>query len=147
VHFYSMMARDAMRADVIFVIGSGLADLHLNTCLAEARWRKPKPPLLYVDWWPNSFEEDAYFEPDRKSIQLFHRLQVHIAETYRGMRKGGWIISEGSDAAIWDKGFSTFLHEPGQLEEVLSELMGANAPTIIDRLLRRCYRGVSKLRP
>jgi hypothetical protein len=83
VHFYSMMARDAMRADVIFVIGSGLADLHLNTCLAEARWRKPKPPLLYVDWWPNSFEEDAYFEPDRKSIQLFHRLQVHIAECER----------------------------------------------------------------
>jgi hypothetical protein len=146
VHFYSMMARDAMRADVIFVIGSGLADLHLNACLAEARSRKSKPPLLYVDWWPNNFEEDTSFEPDRKSIQLFHRLQVHIAETHGGTRKGGWIVSEERTSAIWDRGFSNFLSEPEQLAEILSELMGTNAPTTIDRLLRRCYRSFSKPR-
>ena len=63
-HFYSAMARDAMRADVIYVIGSGLADLHLNTWLGEARARTPKPPLLVVDLWPHGFEDDTYFELD-----------------------------------------------------------------------------------
>ena len=38
-------------ADVIYVIGSGLADLHLNTWLHEARTRSPRTPILFIDWW------------------------------------------------------------------------------------------------
>jgi hypothetical protein len=87
-HFYSMMARDAMRADIVFVIGSGLDDLHLNTWLGEARSRTPKPPLLFVDYWSKRFENDTYFELDQKTIQLFHKLQVHISERHRGYGLG-----------------------------------------------------------
>lgn len=124
LHFYSMMARDAMGADVIFVLGSGLADLHLNTWLAEARSRSPKPPLLFVDYWPNGYEDDTYFESDRKTIELFHRLQVHVTERYRGTRTGGWIVSPDRTAAIWDKGFQAFLNAPGELDAVLGQLTG-----------------------
>lgn len=49
-HFYASMMRDVMRADVIFVIGSGLGDLHLNALLHEARSRQPPTPLLFVDF-------------------------------------------------------------------------------------------------
>ncbi|MEI9803535.1 MAG: hypothetical protein WDN48_02430 [Pseudolabrys sp.] len=139
-HFYSMMARDAMRADIIFVIGSGLADLHLNTWLAEARCRNQSPPLLYVDWWKNGFEDDTYFEIDRKIIQLFHRLRVHITEHMRGTRMDGWVVSQDNSAAVWDKGFSTFLNAPDQLERVLSRLLGARKPGPVCRAVRRAYR-------
>jgi hypothetical protein len=71
-HFYSALARDAMVADVIFVIGSGLADLHLNTWLHEARSQKPMTPILFVDWWEDNFLNHARFEIDRKGVAVFH---------------------------------------------------------------------------
>jgi hypothetical protein len=143
-HFYSMMARDSMRADIIFVIGSGLADLHLNTCLAEARSRSTRPPLLYVDWWPNSFEEDVYDDTDSKSVRLFHKLKVHISREHRGTRDGGWLISQDRSAAIWDKGFASFLKEDLQLDRIHSNLMGVNAPSLLDRAIRSFYRRISR---
>lgn len=145
-HFYSMMARDAMRADVIFVIGSGLADLHVNTWLAEARSRSPMPPLLFVDFWPNGFEEDTYFDVDRKTTELFHRLRVHITERYRGTRAGNWIVSHDQTAAIWDKGFQAFLNAPAELESVLGMLPRVPARSRPRRLSRRLYRRWSSRR-
>jgi SIR2-like domain len=143
-HFYSMMARDAMRSDIIFVIGSGLADLHLNTWLAEARSRAPKPPLLFVDYWPKGFEDDTYFEVDPKTINLFHRLQVHITENYRGKRVGNWLVSQDRTAAIWDSGFQAFLNSPAGLRAVLSSLHGVPHQSPLHRLWRRAYRRWSR---
>jgi hypothetical protein len=145
-HFYSMMARDAMRSDIIFVIGSGLADLHLNTWLAEARSRSPKPPLLFVDYWPSGFENDAYFVADRKTIALFHRLQVHVTADYPGNRVGNWIVSKDGNAAIWAKGFQAFLNSPAELRTVLPFLKGAPLPSPLRRLWRRAYRGWTQCR-
>ncbi len=145
-HFYSMMARDAMRSNVIFVIGSGLADLHLNTWLAEARSRSPKPPLLFVDFWTNGYEHDTYFELDRKTIELFHSLQVQVTEHYRGTRVGNWIVSGDRTAAIWDKGFQAFLNAPDELDMVLGRLSGVPSPTRTRRLVRRLYRRWSSRR-
>ena len=48
-HYYASMARDAMMADIIYVIGSGLGDLHVNTWLGDARRKNPMPPLVFVD--------------------------------------------------------------------------------------------------
>lgn len=145
-HFYSMMARDAMQADVIFVIGSGLADLHLTTWLAEARSRSPKPPLLFIDFWPNGYEDDTYFDLDRKTVELFHRLQVHITDRYQGTRAGNWIVSHDGTAAIWDKGFQAFLNAPDELETVLGMLPRVPARSRSRRLTRRLYRSWSKRR-
>jgi len=145
-HFYSMMARDAMRADVIFVIGSGLTDLHLNTWLAEARSRTPKPPLLFIDFWPNGYEDDTYFEVDRKLIELFHCLQVHVNERYRGERLDDWIVSEDRTAAIWDKGFQAFLNAPDQLDTVLGRLLGVPRTSRTRRMTRHLYRRWSSYR-
>lgn len=139
-HYYSLMARDAMQAGIIFVIGSGLADLHLNTWLSEARSRNPKPPLLFVDYWPNGFEGDTYFENDRKTIELFHRLDVQITERQSGTRSGDWIVSQDRTAAIWDKGFQAFLNAPDQLETVLEMLPSVPRKTRIGRLIRCLHR-------
>ena len=121
--FYSALARDAMLSDLLIVIGSGLGDLHLNTWLDEARSRKPKPPLLFVDYWPNGFEDDTYFEVEGKTIELFHRLQVHISERMRGTRFGtGWTLADDRTSAIWDRGFQAFLNAPGEMRDVLTQL-------------------------
>ena len=50
-HYYASMARDTLAADVVYVIGSGLSDLHLNTWLCDARAKKSSPPLVFVDHW------------------------------------------------------------------------------------------------
>lgn len=143
-HFYAAMAQDLMRADLIFVIGSGLADLHLNTWLAEARSRRPKPTLLFVDFWANGFEDDTYFEVDPKIIELFHRLQVHISDTLRGTRVGtGWTMSQDCTSAVWEKGFQAFLNAPDELQEVRSALRGGPRPPLWSRLARRIHLGRS----
>ena len=61
-HYYARLARDALTADLILIIGSGLFDLHLNTWLNEARRRDPTPPLVFVDYWSNGFLDDTSFE-------------------------------------------------------------------------------------
>jgi hypothetical protein len=58
-HFYAAMMNDVMRSDVIYVIGSGLGDLHLNSLIHEARSRNPSTPLVFVDYWKNGFEQNS----------------------------------------------------------------------------------------
>lgn len=49
--YYSALNREAMEADLILVLGSGLADLHLNTFLKATRRAGPDVPILYVGYW------------------------------------------------------------------------------------------------
>lgn len=62
-------------ADLIFVIGSGLTDLHVNTWLHEAHSRTPQTPLLFVGYWTDGFEAER-FELKRTSIE-FLALSIH----------------------------------------------------------------------
>ncbi|MCX7093822.1 MAG: SIR2 family protein [Methylobacter sp.] len=122
-HFYSAMARDIMQADVIFVIGSGLGDLHLNTWLKESRLRKPATPLLFVDWWEDGFLETVEFDFDRKEIEMLHALRILIGSHYPSIKYGsGWTVSNDQSAAVWDKGFQSFLNTPAELQDVMKQL-------------------------
>jgi hypothetical protein len=67
-HFYAAMMRDLIWCDVIYVIGSGLGDLHVNSLIHEARSRNPPPALIFVDNCKNGFDE-AWRDPDRKTIE------------------------------------------------------------------------------
>lgn len=121
--YYAALARDVMEADLIFVIGSGLADLHINTWLHEARSRRPRPPLLFVDYWKDGFSAER-FELERKSIEMFHALNIH---TNRLQEKDcgaidGWTISQDGSAAVWDQGFQGFLNNPRALQSVLQAI-------------------------
>lgn len=122
-HFYSAMAVDLMAADVIYVIGSGLADLHLTTWLQEARSRTPRPPLLFVDYWSPSFLEVVEFYHDRKDIEMFHALKMHVGGHYGGARIGtGWTLSSDDTCAVWDKGFKSFLSAASDHDQVIAQL-------------------------
>ncbi|MCE6978769.1 hypothetical protein EI534_15525 [Pseudomonas frederiksbergensis] len=124
-HYYSAFAQDVMRADVIFVIGSGLGDLHLNTWLQEARNRSPSVPIILVDYWANDFKSHIEFDYGRKEIEMMHALRILISRHYGGKSFGsGWALSKGEDAAVWSKGFQKFLQAPDELEEVLARLEG-----------------------
>lgn len=108
-HFYAGMAEDAIRADIILIIGSGLTDLHLNTWLEEARRRSNGAPILFVDYYADGFESTYFERPSSKEIAMFHRLHMHFSEQFRGSRLHDWLISDDRSAAIWDKGFSSLL--------------------------------------
>ena len=125
-HYYASMARDALTADIIYVIGSGLSDLHLNAWLGDARRKTPKPPLIFVDCWPKGFLEDTAFGLMReaKLIEVFHKLRMHVSKDYPGDLYGsGWTLDKERTCAIWDKGFLAFLRAPGELDHVLGELL------------------------
>lgn len=122
-HYYAAMARDMMRADVIYVIGSGLSDLHINTWLREARAARPVAPIIFVDYWPKPFLEATAWEYGSKEIYLFHDLCVHAKGPFGGIRSGtGWTISHNRTSAIWDRGFQSFLAAPDELSVVLREM-------------------------
>ena len=122
-HYYANMARDAVTADVIYVIGSGLVDLHLNTWLGDARRLKPIPPLVFVDYWCNGFLYDTAFDLDRKTMEMVHALRMRVNDHYGGVEYGsGWTLAKDRTCAIWDKGFHAFLTAPEELNHVLAEL-------------------------
>ena len=127
LHYYASMARDTMTADIIYVIGYGLRDLHLNTLLAEARRREPVPPLVFIDRWPNCFLYDTAFELDRKTIDMFHTLRMYVSDPYDGVKYGsGWTLSKypkHRNYAICDKGFLAFLKAPTELDDILTKLI------------------------
>ena len=122
-HYYASIARDAMAADVIYIIGCGLADLHLNTWLGEARRREPQPPLIFVDCWRPSFLGALASGLGRKEIEMIHALRMRFAE--RGCTKHGtgWVLDNERTYAVWDKGFLGFLNAPGELDDILEELV------------------------
>ena len=123
-HYYASLARDAMTADVIYIIGYGLGDLHLNTWLKEARLMNPVPPLLFIDRWPNGFIDDTAFALDRKTIEMVHTLRMLVGPSYDVEKhRSGWTLSNNRNCAIWDKGFLAFLQAPRELEDVLMELV------------------------
>ena len=128
-HYYASLARDAMVADIIYVIGSGLSDLHLNARLRDARRKNPKPPLIFVDYWPNGFLEYTAFaaQPNRKRIEMLHALRMLVDYEYYGgdSHGSGWTLAKDPTCAIWDKGFLAFLRALGKLDDVLAELIGS----------------------
>lgn len=127
--FYAALARDALLADVIYVIGAGLGDLHLNTWLHEARRSAPAPPILLVDFWPHGFVEDTAFQTDAKSTAMWHTLRMNIGyEPSNGVSQGdGWTVSKDRSCAIWDRGFAAFLDAPSSLQAVLRTLGGRDS--------------------
>ena len=118
-HYYASMARDAMEADFIFVIGSGLGDLHLNTWLGQARRRDPPPPLVFVDYWSGSFRHATAFDLDRKEIEMIHELRMPFKDRGLVDYGTGWNLDERHNYAIWDKGFRAFLTASGELDHIL----------------------------
>jgi len=122
-HYYSAMALDMMRADVIFVIGSGLGDLHLNVWLQEARSRSPGVPIIFVDYWKGRFARSYEFEYGRKEIEMMHALRIVVGFNHGHDSYGtSWTLSKSKDAAVWGGGFQRFLNAPDELSEVLARL-------------------------
>ena len=123
-HYYASMARDALTADIIYVIGSGLSDLHLNSWLGDARRKNPKPPLIFVDCWPGGFLEATAFRSERKTMEMLHKLRMLVNHDYYGGDSygSGWTLEKKRTCAIWDKGFLSFLRAPSELDHVLAEL-------------------------
>ena len=121
-HYYASMARDAMEADIIFVIGSGLGDLHLNTWLGQARRRDPVPPLLFVDHWSGSFRDATDFDWGRKEIEMIQKLRMPFGDCKPINYGTGWNLDQGHSYAIWDKGFRAFLRARSELNHILGEL-------------------------
>jgi hypothetical protein len=122
-HYYAALGRDLMHADVIYVIGSGLTDLHVNTWLREARAIRPAPPIIVVDKWREPFLQATAWDRGRKEIHLWHDLGILAKGLSGGTRAGtAWTLALDRTSAIWDQGFQPFLAAPSELKNVLDQL-------------------------
>ena len=123
-HYYATMARDAMAADIVFIIGCGLGDLHLNTWLGAARRRNPKPPLFLIDLWEPCFVPPTLpSELCRKEEEMIHTLRMSLDHRRLSDLENGWLIDVRDAYAIWDRGFDEFLQAPSDFARVLEQLV------------------------
>ena len=116
-----------MKTDIIYVIGFGLADLHITARLAEARRRRRVPPLLFVDYWNGGFLKDTKWDMGRQEIEMLHKLRLHIVGDYNNRQRCRPIVrvDDGdkiNTCAVWDKGFLEFLNAVDKHEDVVSKL-------------------------
>lgn len=125
--YYSALSRDAMEADVIFVLGSGLADLHLNTWLKAVRRAKPNVPILYVGYWDGDVDDlysTLHFDAADREISLIHDLRIKLNDLPGSALKAlnGWTVDANKTAAVWTDGFQSFLNEPQALREAMQAI-------------------------
>ena len=125
--YYSAFSRDAMEADLILVLGSGLADLHLNTFLKAARRARPDVPILYVGYWGREaldFYSTIHFELEDRDIALLHDLGIDLVSVAEKQFKAddGWTVDARGKAAVWADGFQSFLLAPEAFTKVLLKL-------------------------
>ena len=123
LHYYASLTRDATVADVIFLIGSGLFDLHLNTWLSVARRRVPTPPLVFIDCWPDGFLDSTSFDIDPKTTVMFHALGMRVDIDIGALDSGdGWTLDKDHTCAVWDRGLRALLLAPGEVDRILAKL-------------------------
>ena len=131
-HYYASLAYDAMAADVIFVIGYGLLDIHINERIAEARRRSPCPPIVFIDLWKESFLEETLCRKSLKTIEMFHAFRILIVgdSPYDDAipLSSGWTIAKSKSCAVWDKGFQAFLGALNELPNILQQLKFVRFP-------------------
>lgn len=125
--YYSAFSREAMEADLILVLGSGLADLHLNTFLKAARRARPDVPILYVGYWgatPLDFYSAIRFGLEARDTSLFHDLGIDLMNVPETQFRAhdGWTIGTGGKAAVWADGFQSFLLAPQAFTRMAQKL-------------------------
>ena len=131
--YYAGLSRDLVEADLIFILGSGLGDLHLNTWIKAARRQSPQVPLIYVGYWPcdENFFSEVKFEPTDRNGSVVHdlRMKLHDLDPGAFCSPEGWTIDRQTNAAIWSRGFQSFLNSPETLADVL-QIIGSNPTTL-----------------
>ena len=117
--YYSEFSRDAMAADVIFVIGSGLADLHINKWILEARLANPKTPIVFV-----GYRQDGEIGTGSDlEISLIHDLRIEVCARLSDKREwNNWTLFKKNNAAIWKSGFQSFLNQNDDLNDLLNQI-------------------------
>ncbi|WP_080098398.1 SIR2 family protein [Xanthomonas oryzae] len=111
--YYAGLGAELTEADLILVIGSGLADLHLNNWLRDARTQNQNTPLIYVSYWQNalSLYNNYNFDPTDQTISMFRELKIDLTNLQESdfCHIESWTVDEKSHSAVWSGGFASFL--------------------------------------
>lgn len=127
--YHSQLPEDIMSADIIYVIGSGLSDLHINSWIKQARHKARPTPIVIVDYWHNGLQESIFQNGhNRKELTMGHEFKIFYSneyitnKDYYNHTSHGWTVNTKYKSAIYDNGFKTFLEDP------------VNAKTAIDSI-------------
>lgn len=124
-YYYASFARDVLAADVIYVVGYGLGDVHLNNWLHEARSGANRPPIILVDFWRDGFAETSAFnETEHRLIEMWHELRMWLGYEPCGddHSHAGWTLDGRGTCAVWDSGLARFLEDLGRHTPLLKRL-------------------------
>lgn len=122
--YYSGLSRDAIEADIVLILGSGLTDLHLNTWIKEIRKDADlRTPLLYVGYWQGGFYSSIEFESEDRGIALFQDLEIDLSIPESSFKAfDGWTVDANKSGAVWADGFQTFLSRTDGFNRVMKEI-------------------------
>jgi hypothetical protein len=111
-----------MGCDQVIIVGSGLADLHLNTWLEQARKKRNPPALLFVDRLNDAFFME--FDHTQKSMAMLHTLAIKDLYEWhpdKMVRKHEYLRTyPRSNAHLWSGGFSSFLRYVDAHQDLLN---------------------------
>lgn len=118
-YYYSSLAPDLLESEFVIIAGYGMGDIHVNKWLKEARLATPGMKAIIVDMVPPDF----FTSLDRKNIELVQMIRLDVTSALKFKRgpSDGWVLLPDSKAAIWTKGFQSFLFD-GNLNEVLRKI-------------------------
>jgi hypothetical protein len=81
---------------------------------------------VYVGYWPSDedFYQDVNFELKDREISIVHDLRMKLQELSSAQYCSleGWTIDRQTNAAVWSRGFKSFLDSPNTLSIVLREI-------------------------
>lgn len=123
--YYGGLTREVNEADLIVVLGSGLGDLHLNSCILQARRGKSPTPIVYVGWWKDEdLREAIRWGPSDQIVAMIHDLRIDLGRDGQMQYDvyPGWSINTDSRAGVYAGGFYKFLEDPTTYSKVLEKI-------------------------
>lgn len=112
--YFHRFQRDLMTCDLLYVIGYGFTDYHVNEWLIQSRERTEPPTLIYVDFFKErEAAQKQLVDPCLKSQELSGLLRLGRSMDLQDFDSDKVELSnvrfESTDANLWLGGFSTFL--------------------------------------
>lgn len=108
-HYFACLGRDIMEADTIFIMGSGLADLHINYWVSEARKNNRNTKIIFVDYLAHEIDFLQFIDASENLKSQILKNDFECDLRFDTPNYSGWTINSNRDLAIWSKGFGSFL--------------------------------------
>lgn len=117
--YYTRLAEDLDRADIIFIIGYSFGDEHINQLLSSIKWDNYPKSIIIVDY--DNYEEEQITENIYKKLyNIIIKLEKQYFEIYKEpinssiieqLARNNWAKIGHHELYYYNRGYESFLKE------------------------------------